>query len=84
MIKGITKQVVVVRSPDPKLFEQAIFLVRDDVLSGGGITEKALLEEASKACAAEEFDRPRLRNLLWSLAGAGAMGILWLLSAVLV
>ena len=27
MVKGITKQAVLVRSPDPELFEQAIFIV---------------------------------------------------------
>ena len=30
MVKGISKQVIVVHSPDPKLFEQAIFIVRND------------------------------------------------------
>ena len=30
MVKGINRQVIVVRSPDPSLFEQAIFLLRPD------------------------------------------------------
>ena len=49
MVKGITRQVVVVKGGDPAMFEQAIFLVRDDVLAQGGVTEEALLEEARKA-----------------------------------
>ena len=28
MVKGISKQVIVVHSPDPKLFEQAIFILK--------------------------------------------------------
>ena len=27
MVKGISRQVIVVHSPDPKLFEQAIFIL---------------------------------------------------------
>ena len=30
MVKGISRQVIVVHSPDPKVFEQAIFIVRED------------------------------------------------------
>ena len=30
MVKGISRQVILVHSPDPKLFEQAIFILRDD------------------------------------------------------
>ena len=35
MVKGVTRQVVVVKSPDPKLFEQAIFLLREEALDQG-------------------------------------------------
>ena len=34
MVKGITRQAVVVRTPDPELFEQAIFIVRCEVRDG--------------------------------------------------
>ena len=29
MVKGVTRRVVVVRAPDQKYFEQAIFLLRE-------------------------------------------------------
>ena len=29
MVKGISRQVIVVHAPDPKLFEQAIFILKD-------------------------------------------------------
>ena len=33
VVKGTSKRVVVVKSPDSKVFEQAIFIVREDYLS---------------------------------------------------
>ena len=30
MVKGTNRRVIVVRSPDPKLFEEAIFVLRED------------------------------------------------------
>lgn len=47
MVKGISRQVIVVHSPDPKLFEQAIFILKDNAV-GEGITDEALLKEAQK------------------------------------
>ena len=55
MVKGISRQVIVVHAPDPKLFEQAIFILKDNV--GEGITEEALLKEARGAIRGSE-DRP--------------------------
>ena len=44
MVKGICRQVIVVHSPDPKLFEQAIFILKDDAVAQG-VTEELLLQE---------------------------------------
>ena len=33
MVKGITRQVILVKSPDPKLFEEAIFIVKEEALA---------------------------------------------------
>ena len=49
MVKGLSKKVIIVKSPDPKIFEQAIFIVRDDYLSSQGITQKELLKQARRA-----------------------------------
>ena len=43
MVKGVSRQVIVVRPPDTKLFEQAIFLLRDG--ADGGISDEALLRQ---------------------------------------
>ena len=46
MVKGISRQVILVHSPDKKLFEQAIFILRDDARE---VTEEMLLKEAERA-----------------------------------
>ena len=33
MVKGITRQVILVKSPDPRLFEEAIFIVKEEALA---------------------------------------------------
>lgn len=82
MVKGITKQVIVVKSPDPKLFEQAIFLVRDSALTESGITEEALLQEARQVCKSTRPHIPVIQKILWALLGAAASGSLWAVSAL--
>ena len=47
MVKGISRRVVVVDSPDQRYFEQAIFIVRNDA-AGEGVTAQALVEEARR------------------------------------
>ena len=41
MVKGISRQVIVVHSPEPKLFEQAIFILRVDARE---VTDEQLLK----------------------------------------
>ena len=48
MVKGISRQVIMVHSPDPKLFEQAIFILKEDAAQNG-VTDEALLKEAEQA-----------------------------------
>ena len=47
MVKGISRRVVVVDSPDQRYFEQAIFIVRNDA-AGEGVTARDLVEEAKR------------------------------------
>ena len=46
MVKGISRQVIVVHAPEPKLFEQAIFILKEDALGKEGVTDDLLLQEA--------------------------------------
>lgn len=51
LIKGVSKNVVVIRSPDPRYFEQAIFILRDDVVRQGGNSRERILHDAEQvAC----------------------------------
>ena len=82
MVKGISRQVIVVHSPEPKLFEQAIFILNDEAVKKG-ITEDALLKEAKKLIAIPEKTRYFWRGALWAGSGALATGVLWLLTVLL-
>lgn len=83
MVKGTTKQVLVVKGADASLFEQAIFLVRDDVVAQGGVSEDALLQEARRVCQHTTATIPWIRKALWSGIGAGATGLIWLITILL-
>ncbi len=85
MVKGISKQVIVVDAPEPKLFEQAIFILKGDV--GEGVTDELLLKEAQKAIRGEgKLSRKRhffLYGAVWATGGALLTGIAWLITALL-
>lgn len=49
MVKGVAKRVIVVKSPDPRVFEEAIFIVREDYMKTAGVTRSQLLSEAKQA-----------------------------------
>lgn len=49
MVKGLSRKVIIVKSPDPKIFEQAIFIVRDEYALKQGISQKELLRQAKNA-----------------------------------
>lgn len=81
MVKGVSRQVIVVHAPEPKLFEQAIFILKEDAV-GEGITDDALLKEAQKAI--QSGGRPvkkrrlYLYGAVWAAGGALLTGLVWL------
>ena len=85
MVKGISRRVVVVDSPDPRFFEQAIFIVRNDA-AGGGVNAGELVEEARRVArnyAAGDHSRlsRAMRDLnpaLYTIMGAAGIGLVWL------
>lgn len=80
MVKGTTRQVIVVKSPDPDLFDQAIFLVKEKALVSGGISDQDLLTQARQACKGADRSHYTLRQkLVWSGAGAVGVSLLWLI-----
>lgn len=81
MVKGTSRRVIVVDSPDPKLFEQAIFIVRNDALTREGITSQQLLGEACRIARGCGTTRPplwqRVPKWAWLLAAALAAVAVW-------
>ena len=78
MVKGISRQVIVVSSPDRKLFEQAIFIIREDARE---VTEEMLLKEAEKAICFPQMKK-KWQGPLWAAAGAAATGLAWMITAI--
>ena len=84
MVKGISRQVIVVHSPEPKLFEQAIFILREDARE---VTDEQLLKEANRALhsASPEGHLAKLfrSGPMWACGGAAATALIWLLTALI-
>ena len=82
MVKGVSRQVIVVHSPDPKLFDQAIFILKDEAVSQG-ITEEALLKEAQQVIRGPQKKKLYLYGPVWACGGALVTGLVWLLTILL-
>lgn len=78
MVKGVTKRVVVVRCPDTKFFDQAIFMVREDSLSQEGRSPEQVLEEACRVADSyiRQHTEPRKRRWQWILGGLAALSVM--------
>lgn len=85
MVKGVSRQIILVESPDPNLFEKAIFILKDGRCGAGA---QELLEEAQRIADSylRENLSPRKKRpgpLLYTAIGAAATGIAWLLVSIL-
>lgn len=90
MVKGISRRVIVVDSPDPRIFEQAIFIIRNEAAGGGGVTSQQLVDQAVRIArnyarthggsspAARWYTSP----WLWAVLGGAAIGLVWLLASL--
>ena len=86
MVRGTNRRVVVVRSPDPKIFEEAIFVVREDLFRQASSADK-VMSEARKA-ARSYLDRAvgtkrrpflaRIPTAIYAGIGALAAAVAWL------
>ena len=82
MVKGISRQVIVVQSPEPKLFEQAIFILRDGQKE---VTDEALLKEAKQLMRNHNNYKQSHFSTGMLYAGGGALltGLIWLATALI-
>ena len=58
MVKGISKQVIVVQSPGPELFEQAIFILKEKAV-GEGVTDELLMKQAQQVIRGGKPEKKR-------------------------
>lgn len=89
MVKGVSRRVVVVDRPDPRYFEQAIFVLRADAPPETHADSYAVREACRIAgnylrrCGAGRALPLPLRRLLWFSSGAAAaLTLCYLLSAL--
>ena len=86
MVKGLSRRVIVVKAPDERVFEQAIFIIREDYALSAGVSEGDLLRQAREA--AEDYLQScgggrrvslwkRLRPPVYAAAGAAATAAAW-------
>ena len=83
MVKGISRQVIVVEPAGQEIFEQAIFILKD---TAPKISEDQLLQEAKKIVSASRRPKPLplyLYGPVWAAGGAVLVGLAWLLTAML-
>ena len=79
MVKGISRQVILVHGPDTEMFEQAIFILKENT---GEVTDEMLLKEAKRIINNSGKTR-RLSGPVWAFAGAVFTGLIWILSIFL-
>lgn len=85
MVKGISRQVILVHSPDPKLFEQAIFILKDTAVSQG-VSEDALMKEAERVIRGARTEKKHglvRYGAFWAGLGALLTGAVWALTVIL-
>jgi hypothetical protein len=88
VVKGLSRRVVVVKFPDAKVFEQAIFILREDA-PHTGVSAGDVLQEAIQV--ADNYLTPRRRRAMpfapyvaaaWATGGAAATGLAWLIATI--
>ncbi|MFI3254248.1 MAG: translation initiation factor 2 [Eubacteriales bacterium] len=83
MVKGSSRQVILVKSPEETMFEQAIFLVKEDALAGSGVSTESVLAQAQKL--ANNYGKKEsiftstggIHVGLWVLLGASGASFCW-------
>ena len=84
MVKGVSKQVILVHGPGEEIFEQAIFVLKDGVVETG-VTDEMLLKQAKQAIRSGAGGKRKLWRYgpVWACGGAMITGLVWLLTVML-
>ena len=72
MVKGVSRRVVVVRCPETKYFDEAIFMVREEAMEG--MSPEQVLREACKVADEYVREHTEKRKFRWEyVVGSAAM-----------
>lgn len=85
MVKGVSRQVILVQSPGEELFDQAIFILKDEAVSKG-VTDEQLLKQARQAIHGGKQGKRKklwLYGPVWACGGAVITGLVWLATVLL-
>lgn len=87
MVKGISRRVVVVRPERSKMFEEAIFVVRenhgpscDALREACAVAERYLAAHPRRAKPRRLYTMPQL--VLSAMGGGGLVGLAWVLTCM--
>ena len=89
MVKGISRRVVVIRSPDKRIFEEAIFIVREDSYNEKSITGEMIVKEAQEIAARyvrENLKKrrlPKLPPLFFTALGIIITSAVWIATVLI-
>jgi len=89
VVKGVSRRVIVIKSPDRRMFEEAIFIVKEDIFRETGVSSEMVLREAQEVAdryVRDNLKKRRFRRFpapAFAFAGAAATGIIWLLTHLL-
>jgi hypothetical protein len=86
MVKGLSRRVVMVRYPEAGVFEQALFVVRDDASVSRGVSADEVLAEACRIARRQTGGtkaRKRWPPLAYMLLGAGSVGLAWIVTLII-
>lgn len=88
MVKGVSRRVIVVPSPDTRFFEQAIFIMKDEAQKG--VSPQRVLEEACRVADGYARSNSRVGRLgqkipkaAFFFLGCAITALFWLLSLLI-
>jgi hypothetical protein len=86
VVKGVSRRVIVIKSPDRHLFEEAIFIVKEEALRTGGVTGDEIIRQAQEVAdnyVRFHFKKGRLARLpapVFTAVGALLSALVWVLA----
>jgi len=85
LVKGVSRRVVVVNSPEGKMFEQAIFILNEGASqrSGDIVREACRMANAAAPQKGIKAAAGKISPPVWGAVGAAAASFVWLLGVVL-